>query len=92
MGLDNPGFMGLCQIYVIVVHGICKVYIKKCFKFIIIGCEDNVCVGGGAQAGLTICVRSEDNVMDLVVFFFQFYMGSWDGIQRSNLYSKHFTL
>lgn len=47
---------------------------------------------GGAQEGLTICVRSEDNVMDLVVFFFQFYMGSWDGIHRSNLYSKHFTL
>lgn len=50
-----------------------------------------MCVGGGVQAGLTICVRSEDDVMDLV-FFFQFYIGSWDGIHRSNLDSKHFTL
>lgn len=49
-------------------------------------------VGGGTQAGLTICVMSEDNVMDLVVFFFQFYMGSGDRIHRSNLYSMHFTL
>lgn len=47
LGLDNPEFMRLFQIHVIVVHGICKVYIKNALDLLLLDVRIMCVLGEG---------------------------------------------
>lgn len=47
LGLDNPEFMGLCQIHVVVVHGIYKVYIKNALNLLLLDVRIMCVLGEG---------------------------------------------